>query len=267
MKTSRSVAAIAFAVMIVINGLANIIPLNGLTTGDVSNAYPNLFAPAAITFSIWSVIYILLAAYTLYQIGVFKHKQITLKDKVIDKITPFYIASSLVNATWIVTWHYQMIWLSVGLMIGLLYCLGRIVNILKNEAMTPVETAVVRAPFSVYFGWITVALIANITTWLVSMNWTGGGISPEIWTLVILIVGTIISIYTALRNSDWIYLLVPVWAYFGIIVKHILPNGWNGSYLSIIMVATALMAVMALVAGYLINDNRQTTPRKKFWIF
>lgn len=267
MKTARSVAAIAFAIMIVVNGLANIIPLNGLTTGDVSNAYPNLFAPAPITFSIWSVIYILLAGYTLYQIGVFKHKQITLKDKVLDKVTPFYIASSLINATWIVTWHYQIFWLSVILMIGLLYCLARIVNILKNQPMTPVETAVVRAPFSVYFGWITVALIANVTTWLVSLGWTGGGINPEIWMLLILVVGSVISVYTALRNNDWIYLLVPVWAYFGIIVKHILPNGWNGSYLSVIMVASALMTVMALVAGYLINDNRQAPHRKKFWIF
>ncbi len=267
MKLGRIVAAIAFAVTIVINALANIIPLNGMTTGQISDAYPNLFAPAAVTFSIWSLIYVLLAAYTLYQLGIVRHKQFKLSEIVLDKVTSYFIATSFVNALWIVAWHYKVIWLSVFLMIGLLYCLAKIADILRKQRFTAVETVIIRAPFSIYFGWITVALIANITTWLVSLRWDGWGIAADIWMAVILLVGASIALMTALRNSDWLYLLVPVWAYYGIVVKHIMPTGWAGRYQLVIMTAVALMAVMAMVTGYIIRDDQQVYSRKKFWIF
>ena len=73
-KIKSILAVITFLGMIVVNALANILPINNTTTGDVSNAYPNLFAPAALTFSIWGVIYALLAAYTIYKTGIFKKK-------------------------------------------------------------------------------------------------------------------------------------------------------------------------------------------------
>ena len=65
---------ITFILMVTVNALANLLPLNGLTTGEVSDSYPNLFAPAALTFSIWGVIYTGLTACILYQVGVFKGK-------------------------------------------------------------------------------------------------------------------------------------------------------------------------------------------------
>ena len=63
---------LTFAAMITVNALANILPINGLGTGDVSDSYPNLFAPAGLTFAIWGVIYVLLAGHTLYQLGLFR---------------------------------------------------------------------------------------------------------------------------------------------------------------------------------------------------
>lgn len=63
---------VTFLVMVAINALANILPINGQTTGGVSDSYKNLFAPAGITFAIWGLIYLALAAYTIYQTGFFK---------------------------------------------------------------------------------------------------------------------------------------------------------------------------------------------------
>ena len=63
---------ITFVIMVTVNALSALLPLNGITPGEVSDSYPNLFAPAGITFSIWSLIYLLLAAHTLYQIGLFR---------------------------------------------------------------------------------------------------------------------------------------------------------------------------------------------------
>ncbi|HPF93546.1 MAG TPA: hypothetical protein PLV65_06405, partial [Tenuifilaceae bacterium] len=57
----------AFAVMIVLNYLANALPLNGKTTGELSAEYPNLFVPAGLTFSIWGIIYLMLFIFIVVQ--------------------------------------------------------------------------------------------------------------------------------------------------------------------------------------------------------
>ena len=57
----------AFLAVIVFNTLANSLPLNGRGTGELSDIYPNLFVPAGLTFSIWGLIYILLAGFTALQ--------------------------------------------------------------------------------------------------------------------------------------------------------------------------------------------------------
>ena len=68
----RALLAVAYVVMIATNALANALPINGRTTGGVSDSYPNLFAPTGTTFAIWGVIYILLGAHVLYQMGLFR---------------------------------------------------------------------------------------------------------------------------------------------------------------------------------------------------
>jgi len=71
----KVLATVTYLVMVVVNGLANAIPLNGRQTGEVSDMYGNLFAPAGITFAIWGVIYLLLGLHVLYQWGVFHHPE------------------------------------------------------------------------------------------------------------------------------------------------------------------------------------------------
>lgn len=245
----RAWAAVAFAGMVIVNGLANILPLNGKTTGAISDSYANLFAPAGFTFSIWSVIYILLAAYTLYQINVFHTKQFKVKAETIEKITPLFIASSVFNIAWIFAWHYEVVWLSVLCIAGLLVMLAMIVEILRGVKTSPIETMIVKAPFSVYFGWITVATIANITTWLVSTKWDGGGVSDTVWTVVILIIGAVLGTLMVVRNRDFLYGAVLVWSYFGILVKHASATGWAGKYPMIIGTLWALLVMLIVITG------------------
>ena len=57
---------IAFVVVVVVNALATTVPLGGMTTGQLSDLYPNLFVPAGLTFSIWGIIYVLLGIYAVY---------------------------------------------------------------------------------------------------------------------------------------------------------------------------------------------------------
>ena len=60
-------AAAAYLAMVAVNFLANSLPINNRSTGEISDAYPNLFAPAGLAFSIWGLIYLLLGVFVLYQ--------------------------------------------------------------------------------------------------------------------------------------------------------------------------------------------------------
>lgn len=102
MSTSiKILTTVTFIIMIVVNALANIIPINGVTTGEVSDAYENLFTPTSITFAIWGLIYFLLACYTLYQLGLFQGGERRIKTELLEKIGIYFSISSIANSIWI----------------------------------------------------------------------------------------------------------------------------------------------------------------------
>ncbi|MDD3919367.1 MAG: tryptophan-rich sensory protein [Candidatus Pacebacteria bacterium] len=234
-------ALVSFIGVIIVNSLANSLPINGINTGAVSNLYPNLFVPAAFTFSIWGLIYFLLSLYTLYQIGFFQKKKEPVNEVLIKRVGIYFIITSIANMAWIFFWHYSLLWLSLIAMFVILFGLIKIANIIKEEKLSRKEKFFISLPFNVYFGWITVATIANITAFLVSINWNGFGISEIVWTIIVLFVGTLICIFRMFKERDIVYGLVFLWAYFGILIKHLSIDGFYGQYPDIIMAVTFCM--------------------------
>lgn len=237
----KIIAIITFIIMVICNALANIIPIGGNNTGKVSDSYPNLFAPAGFTFSIWSLIYALLAAFCFYQFRRFRNKKSKVEEQTIDSVLSYFIASSLLNTAWIFAWQYRHIGISTILIILILICLARIVTLLRNYKFYGKDYLFFRLPFSIYFGWLSVAVIANITTWLVSIGWNGLGYSEVFWTIAVLTLGGLVGIINSERNNDIAYLLVFVWAYFGILAKHLSSTEFNGKYSQIITVLTIIL--------------------------
>jgi hypothetical protein len=242
-KIIRVNVILTFLLMITANALANILPINGLNTGQVSNNYINLFAPAAITFSIWGLIYLLLSVYTIYQLYALKSKPYT--ANFFDEIGIYFSISSVANTLWIIAWHYLYISISLVLMIIILVSLIKINKIIRKKSLDTEIRKIISLPFSIYFGWITVATIANVTTLLVSINWQGFGIPDFIWTIVVLIVGLVIGSINMYKHKDFFYGLVFLWAYIGILIKHIQKSGFNGNYLTIII--TILISILILI--------------------
>lgn len=238
-------SGIAYVAMVVVNFLANGLPINNRSTGEISDAYPNLFAPAGLTFSIWGLIYLLLGGYAIYQFV--KKNQKT--EDLLTKINPLFIATSLANISWIFAWHYDYIGLSVVLMTALLFLLIKIADILRLEQFTTHEKIFIWAPFSVYFGWITVAAIANITVFLISINWNGFGIADYVWTSIILLVGALIGILRTRKDRNIAYGMVLVWAYLGILLKHVSDAGFSGQYPSIIATTIICLVLFAFFIG------------------
>ena len=241
-------AGVSYIAMVVVNFLANSLPINNRSTGVISDAYPNLFAPAGPAFSIWGLIYLLLGVYVLYQ---FAKKDQKMED-IIQKINPFFIATSLTNISWIFAWHYDYIGLSVLIMATLLILLIKIADILRVEQFTSLEKLFIWAPFSIYFGWITVASIANITVFLVSIGWNGFGIADFVWTSIILLVGSVIGILRMNKDKNIAYSMVIIWAYSWILFKHLSASGFNGQYTSIIITVILCLVLFLFFIGRII---------------
>lgn len=258
----RILTAVTFAAMVTVNALANILPINGVNTGQVSDSYPNLFAPAGVTFSIWGLIYLLLAVYTVYQLIRLKSSKPESKTELLNKTGFYFSVSSAANIIWIFSWHHYIIPLTMLLMIVILICLIIIMREINKAQLSGKEKLLIRLPFSVYFGWITVATIANATTLLVDLGWNRFGISEQIWTVLIIIVGTIIAAVTAIKNGDIAYGFVPVWAYIGIIIKHVSKDGFAGQYLGVIITAYICISLLFVVIAYTIVTEKHKTKKE-----
>ena len=248
---------VTFIAMVTVNALSAALPINGVTPGEVSDSYPNLFAPAGITFSIWGLIYLMLTAYTLYQLGLFRGREKAANNALLRKTAIIFSVSSLVNIAWIFSWHYRVLPLSMLLMVLLLICLIAIRRIIYTQDISAREKLFVEIPFSVYFGWITVATIANATTLLVSLGWGGHGVSESVWTIAALMAGVMIGASVAIRFKDVAYGLVLIWAYAGILLKHLQTSGFNGTYTEVIMAVIVCIALLIVALLHVIFVRRQ----------
>jgi translocator protein len=203
---------LALAAVILVNYLANALPLNGNTTGALSAKYNVLITPAGYVFSIWGLIYTLLAIWVIYQVMP-KHMNHT----VFKKLGYWFVISCIFNCLWIFVWHYEKLILSLIVMIGLLLSLIIIYSRIQSDENRP---RYVLSPFSIYLGWVSVATIVNTSVVLKYSGWNGFGLSSETWTITMLIVGTILAFVFTFRNDDFIYPLVFVWAFIGIGIRH-----------------------------------------------
>ena len=262
MKSKRNITfikilvVITFLLMITVNALANILPINGITTGEVSDYYSNLFAPAGITFAVWGLIYLLLAAYTIYQLVFFQNDIGKAKENLFQKVGLYFSISSIANTIWILCWHYMAIPSTMVLMVVILICLIIIVLEIKKVEFSFKDKLFIKLPFSIYFGWITIATIANVTTLLVSIGWDGFGISQEVWTIIIILVGLVIGVATTAVNRDIPYGLVIIWAYIGILIKHKSPSGFNGEYPAIIITVIVCILVLLTTVTYVFMPTK-----------
>lgn len=211
---------LAFIAMIIINYLATSLPIGGMTTWALSDFYPNLFTPAGLTFSIWGLIYLGLLGFVVRQcIDLLKKKSLGITKKVGIR----FLLSCMTNIGWIFARHHQQVFLSVLILLAfliVLIVLGNRVS-LWQKIWTRTEKILVQIPFSIYLGRISVAIIANISARLVHI-WRGmRGMTDIFWTMLVIIVATIIAVLQLRKHANIIFALVVIRAFIGIIIKRI----------------------------------------------
>lgn len=234
MKTTRLMMILSLVLMLVVNVLANALPINGLTTGEISDRFPILFVPAGYVFSIWGLIYLALIAFAIYTVTP-KGRQ----DEGVDAIAWWFVAANLFNTAWILLWHNLEFPLTLMAILGLLISLIAIYLMLGvGKSQRPrVEKLLVETPFSIYLGWATVAVVANVTQVLYAVGWRGVPLSEAAWAVIMLLIAGVLGVLMILRHKELAYPLVLTWAFVGIWVK----QGQE-----------PLVAVTALVLGILL---------------
>lgn len=244
--TLRQILVISGLVMtLTVNGLGNGLPINGMTTAEVTEGLRVLFVPAAYVFSVWSAIYSFQLAYIVYQ-ALPSQKTNPLHRR----IAPWYLLISAANTTWIFLWHYQLFGLSNFAMIALLLGLIMLYRITRVGGSVPSRAQfwLVRVPFSLYLAWITVATVANVTQWLAWIDWGRLGLSEVIWAVALLVIAAGIELFMVLRFRDIAYVCVILWAFVGIVIRQS----------DTVPVAATAGVMAAVILAALIYSRRQT---------
>lgn len=150
------------------------------SAGGALSADATLLAPGGPAFSIWSVIYLGLAAYTVWQwLPVNKESERARASGWLAGL------SMLLNAAWITVTQWGWVWVSVVVIVVLALTLGLIVRALTVlPAPGLADRIVVDGTFGLYLGWVTVATCANVA----AAGSTAGFPAPRILPVVAMVV-------------------------------------------------------------------------------
>jgi hypothetical protein len=205
-----------FIGVLLMNTLANALPIAGMSTGAISDKYDNLFTPAGFIFSIWGLIYLFLALFIIYQALPGQRE-----NQKIASISTLFKVNNLANILWIFAWHYELMVVSFFLMLIILVTLIQIYRtVFRKPPFSLSQMLMLYLPFSLYLAWIIVATIANISALQVAYNLEDILFSAFDWVLIKLAIACVISIILLWRRGDVIFSLVSAWASYGIFIKH-----------------------------------------------
>ena len=231
----RILNAVFFAATIIVNGMADILPIAGVKTAEVSQRYQHLLSPANFAFVIWGLIYALMAVFVWY---LFKHKETA------NKCGPWFIISCVANMAWIVLWHYQLLWLTLACMAVVTGAVLMMQERLKDERETIAQKLIVQGSVGLYFGWALVALAANAAACLMK-----SGVSPFTAGAQVAAGGALLGIalltmYFLLRYGNAFFGAAVVWGLTGVLVEQFIH--YRARY-PLALAACAMMILFLLV--------------------
>jgi hypothetical protein len=251
---------VAVIVMVVVNIYDTVFPFNGISTEQLSNDIPNYFVPAGLIFSIWGVIYVLQFVWGFYQVSSKRRDAAYL-----DQIGLFSIITNAGNCAWILVWQAQQVAVALVIILVMLVSLmAMYIKLgigLKTTTVSRTEWACVHLPTSVYFGWISVATVANITAELVKAGVSPTGTAAVTWAVIILIVVGLLAGLMLLLRRDLFFTLVVAWALLGIWMKQATASTLLVPTSQVVATAAIVVLLVVLVL-WIIILARNIVPKK-----
>ncbi|WP_431136403.1 tryptophan-rich sensory protein [Psychroserpens mesophilus] len=260
-KVLQIANGLALGSTVFVNYLSNTGMMNDTTIGEVSGGLRTLFTPAGYAFAIWGLIYIMLLGFAIYQ-----GRSLVMNvrdDEFVTKTGWWFVLSCIANCAWVFSWIYGYTGLSCFFIFLLLISLLKIVWNNRMELWDAPISVIVFLwwPFVIYSGWVTVASIANVSAYLVKVDWNGFGLSPVTWTIIMISIATLVNLAVTWKRNMREFALVGAWALIAIGVAN-----QNGELIivNIAYIAAGILIVSSFIHGFL---NRQTNPFKKLIAF
>ena len=219
----------------------------GSDTGAISAKYPTLVTPAGYAFSIWSLIYLGLIAFSIYQI-------LPVNLPRFRSVRSFYIGSCALNCAWLYFWHREQIALCFVVMVALWATLAMICYQLR-ESESLRDTWIAKAPFGLYFGWVTAAMFVNLAIVLKFQNVALSPTTETVLAVILILVAAGCAIVVRLKLTNYFYPLAVAWALTAIAVKQ---SGHTA-----IVVASAIGVVACLIAALSFVMNLRTSETRQ----
>ena len=240
--------------VIIVNYFSQTLQLNNNTIGSLSQEYRNLFTPEGYAFSIWGVIFLALLAYSGYQVYVAFFSN--LDDDLIINTGPWFAIANFANAGWVVVWLYEFTGLSVIFMFIILISLIMVILKTRMELWDASLSIIAFTwwPICLYAGWITVATIANVASYLAKIGWDGWFFTERQWTITMILVAVLLNVLIIYRRNMREFAAVGIWALIAIYVRHSdrMPN-----IAYVALAGAIILTIYALYHGYV---NRKTNP-------
>lgn len=247
-KTLATLNLIFYVIAFAVSNLSQLKIFGGVTNGDISNKYDTVFTPAGITFSIWGVIYLSLFGFTIYHlVRAYKDNTHSEASQDLLRINNLFIINNIATTFWVFAFTYEFLLASMLLIIIQLITLLKIyinLNLFDNHK-TFNNKLFTQFPLTIYFAWLCVANIANISLYLVSINWDGFGIEPTTWAIIMIIIVVILSVFIVTIKRNPFFGLVVAWALYGIILKRASID--ETAFSNVIMAAWIGLGIVAIL--------------------
>lgn len=245
----QSANVVAVIAVLIMNTLSETLPLNGVTTAQISDSYPSLFTPPGYVFSIWSVIYALAIVFMIYQARPNQRNEAYLTE-----IGFLYLISAIANMSWLLMFHYSYgnPLLLAGCIVPIVVLLLTLLSIYQRLGIgerkaSQNQKLAIHLSISVYLGWISLATIANVAS---ALNALIPGI-PEptqvLATALVVVIALVITVLMVWTRRDFAFGLVVIWASIGVALNRIaVPLIFTAS-----IAAAVIIALLILVAPFL----------------
>ena|SRR5690606_17196975 len=238
--TFRAILVLAATIgTIVFNALAAAGRIGGVTPAEISDKYATMITPAGYAFSIWSLIYVGLIAFSIYQL-------LPAQLERYRNLRTLYIITCVLNCGWIYFWHGDRIAICLAIVAALAFVLFAINYQLRQTSSTG-EFWLVKAPFSVYFGWVTAATLVNFA---IMLQYLGVEISAGTETAMavgLILLAAALGIAMRVMLSNPLYPVAIAWALTAIAVKQ------SGNTAVVVASAIGVIACLIAALSFVIN--------------
>ncbi len=236
---------VATIVTIAFNALAATGYVNGITPAEISNKYPTVLTPAGYAFSIWSLIYLGLIAFSIYQI-------LPSNLARFRTVRTLYLVSCLFNCGWIFFWHREAVGVCLALIAGLLISLFLIMRQFQGPA-TAAEALFTKTPFGLYAGWVTAATLVNLA---VVITASGASMPERTWNIfgvLCLVLAAAAAVLVRFKLRNFLYPLAIAWAAAAIAVAQ------TGNTIIIVTCAACVIVCLVMAISFVMDQKSSTT--------